>query len=566
MATLGNTVQIVIQGVDNTGPASRSAGVNLQKLNQFAARSATALLAVGSAAAAAGVIVVKSQIDAADAMGKMAEKAGTSVEFMSALTYGANENEVATEGLTKGMKELNLEIEKNSKSLRDLNISTVDSQGKLRTVEDILPQVADRFADMADGAAKAKLAQDLFGKAGGELIPLLNKGSAGLKEYADEAARLGLIIDSKTAKEADEFNDNLTKLGQTVKGIGMGIAKDLLPHLLEFSGVILDIIRQQKPLDAFFLSLNKGISSQIPAWKQATDAIVNYVTWFRLGLMGEDLSAVKAAAFASNDSDVGTGTEDDPIRVVVPNGNTPEAAQMNERALALNDELVLATIDANHLMMAEEEMRFTRRLDQIDELQLKEEDYRQFKEMAEKEHANKVARIHQQQQQQTLRMYSSNFGAIGDMFGSFAALAAATGKKNSKLFKSLMYAQAVFSTAAGIARAFADHSWPMSAVVAATVGASGAAQIATIASQPEGGIAHGGMTSIPEESTWLLQKGERVLSPNQNEDLTEAIGSGGLGGRPIMLQVDVDGRGLFELLFDASRDGRFQVHPRAVTA
>lgn len=35
-----------------------------------------------------------------------------------------------------------------------------------------------------------------------------------------------------------------------------------------------------------------------------------------------------------------------------------------------------------------------------------------------------------------------------------------------------------------------------------------------------GGIFHGGMTNVPEERTYLLDEGERVLSPEQNEDLT----------------------------------------------
>jgi len=39
------------------------------------------------------------------------------------------------------------------------------------------------------------------------------------------------------------------------------------------------------------------------------------------------------------------------------------------------------------------------------------------------------------------------------------------------------------------------------------------------------GIAHGGLTNVPEESTYLLNKGERVLSPNQNRDFTDFINS-----------------------------------------
>ena len=48
-----------------------------------------------------------------------------------------------------------------------------------------------------------------------------------------------------------------------------------------------------------------------------------------------------------------------------------------------------------------------------------------------------------------------------------------------------------------------------------------------------GAIAHGGMDYVPNESTYLLQKGERVLSPNQNSDLTKFMKEGNGGGTTI---------------------------------
>ena len=53
------------------------------------------------------------------------------------------------------------------------------------------------------------------------------------------------------------------------------------------------------------------------------------------------------------------------------------------------------------------------------------------------------------------------------------------------------------------------------------------------------GIAHGGLDNVPRESTYLLDKGERVLSPNQNRDLTGFLSSandGGGGGRSINIE------------------------------
>lgn len=44
------------------------------------------------------------------------------------------------------------------------------------------------------------------------------------------------------------------------------------------------------------------------------------------------------------------------------------------------------------------------------------------------------------------------------------------------------------------------------------------------------GMAHNGMSSIPQEGTWLLDGGERVVSPRQNQDLTQMINNFNGGG------------------------------------
>jgi len=52
------------------------------------------------------------------------------------------------------------------------------------------------------------------------------------------------------------------------------------------------------------------------------------------------------------------------------------------------------------------------------------------------------------------------------------------------------------------------------------------------------------MTNVPSESTFLLDKGERVLSPNQNKDFTDFIsGGGGSGGSTSIETLKVLDRG-----------------------
>ncbi|WP_392552926.1 tape measure protein [Orbus wheelerorum] len=49
------------------------------------------------------------------------------------------------------------------------------------------------------------------------------------------------------------------------------------------------------------------------------------------------------------------------------------------------------------------------------------------------------------------------------------------------------------------------------------------------------GMAHDGIDNIPQEGTWLLQKGERVLSPNQNKDFSNLLSNGGSSSAQVII-------------------------------
>ncbi len=62
----------------------------------------------------------------------------------------------------------------------------------------------------------------------------------------------------------------------------------------------------------------------------------------------------------------------------------------------------------------------------------------------------------------------------------------------------------------------------------------------TAASSTLAGMAHSGIDNIPSEGTWLLDKGERVLSPRQNQDLTQFLSTQSPGGsRPVEVSVNL---------------------------
>lgn len=198
-------------------------------LGKFAKQAAIAL---GVAGAAGGfVAMTKAAIDNADALNKASQKMGIAVEALSRLQYAAKLSDVSLEGLQTGMNALSRQMAAGSDSFKALGIAVTNSDGTLRSSLPVLGEIADRFAQIPDGATKTALALDIFGRSGAELIPLLNQGSAGLADMAREADNVGATISGSTAAAAEQFNDTLTKIGATVGGVFNKIASEALPAL-----------------------------------------------------------------------------------------------------------------------------------------------------------------------------------------------------------------------------------------------------------------------------------------------------------------------------------------------
>jgi len=116
--------------------------------------------------------------------------------------------------------------------------------------------------------------------------------------------------------------------------------------------------------------------------------------------------------------------------------------------------------------------------------------------------------------------------------GLTAVLAAGAGE-SATIAKAKAIFDTILATHSGAIKAYEALAWiplvgpALGAAAAAAVIAFGTARLGTIKSQTY--AAHGGMTYVPKESTYLLDRGERVLSPRQNEDLGEFMEGGGQG-------------------------------------
>lgn len=179
-------------------------------------------------------------VNNADRLDELSSRLGISTEQLSAWGYAAKLSGTDLESLTGSIQKFSKTVasatDANSRQgelFASLGINVKDAAGNLRDVEQLLPEVADRFKQLNNDTTEAALAQELFGRSGAELLEFLNRGSDGLRELGEEARSLGGIIDDDTAAAAAAFNDELDKLRISTNAYFTSIAREVLPALTD---------------------------------------------------------------------------------------------------------------------------------------------------------------------------------------------------------------------------------------------------------------------------------------------------------------------------------------------
>jgi hypothetical protein len=208
-------------------------------LGELAGAAKRAAFLVGGIAAAAGGTVyalVHGFAEAGDSAIKAAQKIGIGVEKLQELRYAAQLGNVETEALDTALIKLTRNAALSArgsstaaKGFDRLGISVLDGNGHLRDAGSLLEEIADKFGRLDDPLKKAALAQELFGKAGADLIPLLSDGAEGLRQAAAEAHRFGIVLSRDAAQKGEAFMDNLTRVSAVLRGVRNVIGAELLP-------------------------------------------------------------------------------------------------------------------------------------------------------------------------------------------------------------------------------------------------------------------------------------------------------------------------------------------------
>lgn len=160
----------------------------------------------------------------------------------------------------------------------------------------------------------------------------------------------------------------------------------------------------------------------------------------------------------------------------------------------------------------------------------------------DQDYALKQQSLDEQLKEKRVAIQESAFGSMTDaaamFFGENSKMhkAAFAMEKAFAVQKALMNVQETYSNTFNAISAIPligpYLAMPM-AIAASAMQIASAANIQGMAAPSVSGIAHGGLDYVPKESTYLLDKGERVLSPNQNSDLTKFMQGGDKSGLTI---------------------------------
>ena len=251
---MANDTTIRISAIDQTREAFRSVQGNISGLSGNLKSLGGVLAGVFAGFSAAAVI--KQTADYGKEIDRLSTLAGMSVERFQEMAYASERVGISTEKLADIFKDVQDKvgdfIQTGGGPLADF-------------FEKIAPQMgitADQFAKLGGADAlqlyvsslqKANLTQaeltfylEAIASDSALLLPLLQNNGAAFNQLADEARKLGVVLDREAIEQSREFSANIERMQALTASLGREMANQLIPAFNRLAETILGINKVAK--------------------------------------------------------------------------------------------------------------------------------------------------------------------------------------------------------------------------------------------------------------------------------------------------------------------------------
>lgn len=254
--------EAVVEGSfrDNFAAGMKAAQARLKAFASSAVSAGTILASAGAAGLGVFSAAAAEFSDRGSVIADAVAKTGASAEVLSALGHAASLAGSSQEGVNKsfiGMAKFSDAAAKGSKTalktLKELGVNAEDFAGA--DPEKKFMMLAEGISKIEDPTARAAAAMKVFGKSGNEMLPLLAGGAEGVAEAMADAARVGAVITTDDAANADAMGDAMDNLKTALLGIVMrvgGIVAPIFTAIAEALTTAVVTVQQ-------FVENNKGL-------------------------------------------------------------------------------------------------------------------------------------------------------------------------------------------------------------------------------------------------------------------------------------------------------------------
>lgn len=266
---------VISQTANFMGLQASPAVQNLsKKLDGVSASGASLILVLGGIVGALAKATI-STAKWADELNTLSSKTGITVEKLQELKYAADFVDVSVETMTGSMTKLTKSMDDarkgsndTSAAFRKLRVIVTDNNGQLKNSEEVFYATIDALKLVRNETERDALAMQLFGKSAKELNPLIEAGSAKLRELGIEAQNMGLIMSGESVEKFNQLNDVMEKFGKTSEGLKNSLALVLLPVLTTLFTAISSIPAPVLQTVVVLASVVTGIILAIKAIKE----------------------------------------------------------------------------------------------------------------------------------------------------------------------------------------------------------------------------------------------------------------------------------------------------------
>lgn len=223
---------------------------SMARIRQQMATMGRGMALAGAGGMAIGTGVVGSILASAQAFASvgaalddMSQRTGIAADELSILKFAADQSGTDMAAVETGVKKMQKAIFEAGNGSKEaaaafsmIGISAQQLQGL--TADQQMAMIADGLMAIPDAGTRAAVAMQIFGKAGTTLLPMLAGGSAGMQAFADEARRLGLVMDTDTATKAAVLDDAIAKLKMSFMAAFIQVGAAVAPILTQVADTL----------------------------------------------------------------------------------------------------------------------------------------------------------------------------------------------------------------------------------------------------------------------------------------------------------------------------------------